>query len=132
LVKIISNLKINNPDAKILVIGDFNDNPKSKSIARLVTGYDLLNPMETLRSFTRGTAKHKRQWFLFDQILITKNFTTKREKGLHFESGNIFDEDFLKIFEGKYKGSPYRTYVGKKYKGGYSDHFPVYVTLKKT
>ncbi|MDB9961500.1 endonuclease, partial [Oceanihabitans sp.] len=32
---------------------------------------------------------------------------------------------------GKYKGSPFRTYAGKKYKGGYSDHFPVYITLKK-
>ena len=34
------------------------------------------------------------------------------------------------LYEGKYKGTSYRTYVGEKYKGGYSDHFPVYITLK--
>lgn len=128
--EIISNLKLHNPDAKIIVIGDFNDDPSSNSIKRLVSGFDLFNPMETLRSFTRGTSKHRRQWFLFDQIFISRNFSETKENGLAFEKANIFDEDFLRISEGKYKGSPFRTYVGKKYQGGYSDHFPVYVVLK--
>jgi len=50
---------------------------------------------------------------------------------LQFGEADIFDEDFLKSHNGKFKGTPYRTYVGKRYKGGYSDHFPVYITLKK-
>ncbi len=129
--EIISDLKLNDPDAKIIVIGDFNDDPSSKSIARLLSSFDLLNPIETLRSYTRGTSKYKRQWFLFDQILVSRNFYEKTKNGLQFEKANIFDEDFLKISDGKYKGSPFRTYVGKKYQGGYSDHFPVYVVLKK-
>jgi len=33
--------------------------------------------------------------------------------------------------KGKYKGQPFRTYIGKKYMGGFSDHFPVYIQLKK-
>ena len=40
---------------------------------------------------------------------------------------NIFDKDFLK----QYKGNPFRTYAGYKYKGGFSDHFPVYLNYKK-
>jgi hypothetical protein len=36
-----------------------------------------------------------------------------------------------KEWKGKYKGNPFRTYVGKWYQGGFSDHFPVYVYLKK-
>jgi len=74
----IDKVRAQNPEAKIIVMGDFNDDPFDDSV------------------------KHE-----------------------------IFDADFLKLYDGKYKGSPYRTYVGKKYKGGYSDHFPVYVTVKK-
>jgi len=129
--EIISSLRLQDKDAKIIVIGDFNDDPTSKSIERLVTGYGLFNAFETLRGYNRGTTKHNRQWNLFDQILVTANFLEKSANTIQFESSNIFDEEFLKRFEGKYKGAPFRTYVGKKYKGGYSDHFPVYITLKK-
>ena len=46
--------------------------------------------------------------------------------------GNIFDSEFLKQYKGKFKGVPFRTYVGLKYKGGYSDHFPVFIHLIRT
>ncbi|MDB2462950.1 endonuclease [Algibacter sp.] len=128
---VIDTLKKEDEDAKILVMGDFNDDPHSKSIKRLVEGSNLYNPMETLRSFTRGSVKHRRQWFIFDQILISTNFFKSSKNAFEFFKANIFDEDFLKIIKGLYKGSPYRTYVGPKYKGGYSDHFPVYIILKK-
>ena len=128
---IISSLRLEDEHAKIIVIGDFNDNPNNDSIKRLVEGYDLFNPMETLRSFNRGTVKHKRQWFIFDQVLISTNFFKSTQEGFEFFKANIFDEDFLKLFKGPFKGSPFRTYVGKKYKGGYSDHFPVYAIFKK-
>ncbi|GAA4889829.1 endonuclease [Flaviramulus aquimarinus] len=129
--EIISALRLKNADAKIMVIGDFNDNPHSNSIKRLVEDFDLFNPMETLRSYNRGTTNHNRQWNLFDQVLISTNFFKTSDHLFEFSSANIFDEDFLKLFDGKYKGTPFRTYVGKKYKGGYSDHFPVYAIFKK-
>lgn len=129
--EIMSSLRAVNEDAKIVVIGDFNDDPHSQSIKQLTEGFDLFNPMETLRSYNRGTSYHKRQWNLFDQILISTNFFKTSGTLFEFSSANIFDEDFLKLFSGPYKGSPYRTYVGRKYKGGYSDHFPVYAIFKK-
>ncbi|WP_298238702.1 endonuclease/exonuclease/phosphatase family protein [uncultured Algibacter sp.] len=129
--EIISSIRANNPDAKIIVIGDFNDDPSNNSIKRLVEGFDLHNPMETLRSFNRGTTNHNRQWNLFDQIFFSTNFFKSTRDKFEFSSANIFDEDFLKLFNGKYKGTPFRTYVGKRYKGGYSDHFPVYAIFKK-
>ena len=129
--EIISLLRLENEDAKIIIIGDFNDDPNSNSIKRLVEGFNLFNPMETLRSYNRGTTNHNRQWNLFDQILITGNFFKTSNHLFEYSSANIFDEDFLKLFNGKYKGTPFRTYVGKKYKGGYSDHFPVYAIFKK-
>ncbi|SFZ89755.1 Endonuclease/Exonuclease/phosphatase family protein [Flaviramulus basaltis] len=129
--EIISSLRLVNPDAKIIIIGDFNDDPSSNSIKRLVEAYSLHNSMETLRSYNRGTSNHNRQWNLFDQILISSNFFKTSDHLFEYSSANIFDEDFLKLFNGKYKGTPFRTYVGKKYKGGYSDHFPVYAVFKK-
>ena len=129
--EIISSLRLVNPDSKIIIVGDFNDDPHSNSIKRLVENYQLYNPMETLRSYNRGTSNHNRQWNLFDQILISSNFFKSSDHLFEFSTANIFDEDFLKLFKGKYKGTPFRTYVGKKYKGGYSDHFPVYAVFKK-
>ncbi|WP_372756323.1 endonuclease [Mariniflexile sp.] len=129
--EIITNLRLENPEAKIIVMGDFNDDPSNNSIKNLVNKSNLYNPMNTLRSFSRGSTMHNRQWNLFDQIIFSTNFFNTRPNKLEFKSANIFDENFLKLFKGKYKGSPFRTYLGTKYQGGYSDHFPVYVIFKK-
>lgn len=128
--EIINDLNTKDANAKILILGDFNDDPNSKSVSRLVNEHDLYNPMETLMSFSRGSLNHQLHWNLFDQILFTTNFFESQSGHHSFSKADIFDDEFLKQFKGKYKGSPFRTYVGRKYKGGYSDHFPVYVLLK--
>jgi endonuclease/exonuclease/phosphatase family metal-dependent hydrolase len=129
--EIISSLRLHDDDAKIIIIGDFNDEPASYSIKRLTEGFNLFNPMKTLRSYSRGTSKHNRQWYLFDQIFMTKNFLEYTPNTITYNSANIFDADFLKLHNGKYKGGPFRTYIGKRYQGGYSDHFPVYAIMKR-
>ncbi|MFD0795971.1 endonuclease [Maribacter chungangensis] len=114
-----------------MVMGDFNDDPTSKSIQSLLEGTTLYNPMEKLHfPKQRGSANYKNTWSLFDQILISHNFLNY-EKGTHsFSKADIFDASFLKEKIGKYKGNPHRTYAGSKYLGGYSDHFPVYIVMK--
>ena len=128
---IVSTLKENITNAKIIIMGDFNDDPASNSIEQLVANQGLFNPMETLLSIDRGTTSHNFEWNLFDQIIITHNFLERQSNTLRFVKADIYDADFLKQMVGKYKGTPYRTYVGKRYKGGYSDHFPVYMILNK-
>lgn len=128
---IIKKIKAENPDSKIIIMGDFNDDPSNKSVKQLVNNQGLFNPMETLISINRGTTVHNGQWNLFDQIIISTNFFESKRKSLRYVNADIYDADFLKQAEGKYKGTPYRTYVGKRYKGGYSDHFPVYIILNK-
>ena len=130
-VEIIGSIRDKNPEAKIMVMGDFNDDPFDNSIKHLVKEQGLYNPMDTLLSMHRGTTNRHKKWNLFDQIIITPNFFERKKNSLRFLKADIFDADFLKLYDGKYKGNPYRTYVGKKYKGGYSDHFPVYATVKK-
>ena len=130
--EIINLIKQRDNNPKIIVMGDFNDNPSNKSIKQLINSQDLYNPMETLLSFTKGSLNYRFQWNLFDQILFSTNFFEYKPNAHSFSRANIFDDAFLKQFKGKYKGTPFRTYVGLKYKGGYSDHFPVYIHLKKT
>lgn len=129
--EVISMLKEKNSEAKIVVMGDFNDDPESNSLKALEASHGLFNPMRTLLSNDRGTTSFNHSWNLFDQFLITHNFFERKKNVLRFVEANIFDADFLKEAEGKYKGTPYRTYVGKHYKGGYSDHFPVYMVISK-
>ena len=126
---IIESLKKEDENSRIIIMGDFNDGPENKSMKNLVNNQDIFNPMSTLKSPDKGSVSYKLEWNIFDQILFSTNFFER--DSLSFESAHIFDADFLKLFNGKYKGIPYRTYVGKKYKGGYSDHFPVYIILEK-
>jgi predicted extracellular nuclease len=129
--EIITSLRLNDADAKIIVIGDFNDDPNSTSVQKLVKNQNLFNPMEILLTRSRGTTSYQFKWNLFDQIFFSTNFFEVTPDTLSFDEANIFDNEFLKLFNGKYKGKPFRTYVGAKYKGGYSDHFPVYAIFKK-
>lgn len=130
LVCFMADIEASEPEPNYIVMGDFNDDPDSKSILALTENKGLYNPMEKLLTPHRGSASYRKSWMLFDQIMVSHSFLNY-EKGTHsFAHANIFDEHFLTEFKGKYKGSPYRTYVGRKYIGGYSDHFPVYIQLK--
>ncbi len=130
LKEFMAKIEITVESPNYIIMGDFNDGPSSESVKALMQSDRLYNPMEKLLSPERGSANYKRSWMLFDQILVSHNFFNY-QKGTHsFAHANIFDEDFLTEFKGSYKGTPYRTYAGRKYIGGYSDHFPVYIQLK--
>ena len=118
-------------NAKIIVMGDFNDNPTNISVKKHLVNDTFYNPMERLINTGNGTLNHKKKWHLFDQIIFSKNFIAVEKNKHSFKYAEVFDEHFLKEWKGKFKGNPFRTYIGKWYQGGFSDHFPVYVFLKK-
>ena len=113
-----------------IIMGDFNDGPSAESMQFLVNSKALYNPMLKLLSPERGSANYKRTWALFDQIIVSHSFLNYEKNTHSFAHANIFDEKFLTEFKGRYAGTPFRTFAGKKYLGGYSDHFPVYIQLK--
>lgn len=122
------------PDAYVVVMGDFNDTPTADNI-RLsldtrareseVKKSELYNPMVNLMSYKRGSLIFRKQWMLFDQILLNKTFLTEKTKIKPIKT-DIFDEPFLTTNINKMGAMPFRTFLGTKYVGGYSDHFPVY------
>lgn len=120
--------KENNP--KLIIMGDFNDDPTSLSVKNYLVTDNLYNPMESLFDRGIGTLCYNKKWNLFDQIIFSRNFfdETSKHTFLHAE---VFNKEWLKIRKGKLKGSPFRTYIGPWYKGGFSDHFPVYVYFQK-
>lgn len=120
-----------NANAKIIIMGDFNDNPSNISVKKHLVNNTFYNPMERLINTGNGTLNYKKTWHLFDQIIFSKNFFNNEKEKHSFKYAAVFDRYFLKEWSGKYKGNPFRTYIGKWYQGGFSDHFPVYVYLKK-
>ncbi|WP_456422200.1 endonuclease/exonuclease/phosphatase family protein [Lutibacter sp.] len=120
-----------NKNAKIIIMGDFNDDPSNTSVKNYLVNNTFYNPMERLINIGNGTLNYKKTWHLFDQIIFSKNFFNNEKEKHSFKYAEVFDRYFLKEWNGKFKGNPFRTYIGKWYQGGFSDHFPVYVYLKK-
>ena len=115
----------------IVVMGDFNDGPESPSVRLLDESPSLINPFRQVKRAGKGSAYFKGHWSLFDQILLSPAFFQGQSEGPAFRSAEIYAPRFLTRYRGKYKGSPFRTFSGKKYLGGYSDHFPVYVAFRR-
>lgn len=121
-----------NPEARVIVMGDFNDGPQSESVQTHLVKTDFYNPMLFLATKYEGSLNYNAEWFTFDQILFTNNFVRFYENPLLYDKSDIFNDVFLTEYSGRYKGNPFRTYAGKKYIGGYSDHFPVYSILERS
>jgi hypothetical protein len=78
-----------------------------------------------------GTYRYKGTWEMIDQALVSERLL-KGEKGLctDMEKFTIFKPDFLLTSDPQYPGSsPFSTYRGYKYQGGFSDHLPVILEL---
>jgi len=140
--QIIEKIKTNDSSAKIIIMGDLNDDPtnsslkkvlKTKAIKANVKDGDLYNPMEDM--FRRGqhTLVYRDNINLFDQIMFTSPFlTTKKDYSTYkmYKVG-VFNPKYLTTQTGKYKGYPFRSFSRNGFLGGYSDHYPVYIHLIK-
>lgn len=108
-----------------MVMGDLNDNPNGSSINLMVKESALYNPFKTLWILSKRSLCYNFQYNLFDQILFSTNFIDAKNSTLDCQSANVYNLEILTQYHGKYKGHSFRTYIGKKYKGNYSDHFPI-------
>ncbi len=137
--RIIDSIRRLHPVARIISMGDFNDDPRDASLKKMLNTVGikkhldsayLFNPMELLYQKGQGTLAYRDKWNLFDQFLVTPNVALDREHYFFWKVG-IFAPHYLKTDTGRFSGYPFRTYVGTTYQGGYADHFPVYLFLIK-
>ncbi len=129
--EVMTKIKEVDKASKFIIMGDFNDDPTSESINDYLITDDLYNPMKALYKEGNGTTTHFKEWHLFDQIIFSRAFFDVTKSKHTFLEAKIYKKRWLEIYKGKYKGSPFRTYIGPFYKGGFSDHFPVYAIFEK-
>lgn len=137
---IVDSLLTAEPTAKIVILGDFNDNPDDESTRYVLRASEKMEQAQesglynvTWNFWTKGigTICYQNQWSLFDQVIISRGLLGRQAGDLRYESMEIFNRDFLIQKEGKYKGYPFRTFSGNRFQNGYSDHFPVVLYLQK-
>lgn len=129
------------PDAKIIIMGDFNDTPESPCIREVLgakhrsetTENDLL-----VNLFARaedlgfkGTLKHQDSWSIIDQIIVTKSLINSELLHCTSSDAQIIHDPMLLTEDATYHGVKLnRTYLGPRYLGGFSDHLPVVLLLR--
>ncbi len=129
-----------NDKAKVVIVGDFNDQPIDESIAQDLGATDpLKNKSAGLYNLSlpwmnkeEGTLKYQGQWFIFDQIIVspglltaTNGLSAKPENATICKLPFLFEPD-----ETRGGRKLYRTYTGFRYNGGFSDHLPILLKLQ--
>jgi len=120
--------------SKILIMGDFNDEPNSLSL-KIITKADpaekKVNEFVNVSKSESGSYKYHGTWYLFDQILISDELLNSKS-GLKYrkDSYKVITNKFLLTDDLKYKGQrPASSWWGYKYQGAFSDHLPVVAIL---
>ena len=119
--KIIDSILATDSKAKIINMGDFNDNPTDKSIKPIlktvankskINSNELFNPTEKLYKKGFGSYNYRGKWDMLDQFMISSEPKYRQQ-------------------EGNYKHFPYRFWAGNNLLGGYSDHLAVRIEITK-
>ena len=130
------------PKAKIVIMGDLNDDPMNNSCANIlqarktreeVTPQGFFNTMWLKLENGVGSLAYQGAWNLFDQIIISEPLMNEKltsGKWCYWKS-QIFNKDFLTVQEGPDKGIPLRTHKGGVWQDGYADHYPTMIYLIK-
>ena len=139
--KIIDSLQNKYKNAKIITMGDFNDDPHDDSMKKILNAKKYIedvktngiyNPMEVILSDQGiGSNAYRDVWQLFDQILVTEPFLNKKYDSYQFYKAGVFNKSYLINKAGKYKGYPFRSFSWGSFTDGYSDHLPSYIYLIK-
>lgn len=130
-------------NARIIIMGDFNDEPTNKSVSQILNASnkrknnsyrDLYNLMYDSHNISgEGSVSYKDNWQMFDQIIVSQAlFSIGPAYYLTFSDGKVFrSEQVLVKDPSSEKKVINRTYIQDRYNGGISDHLPVYIILKK-
>ena len=136
LKKKIDNIYMGEPYARVIVMGDFNDNPSDTAVKNLIASVGnskdgkLVDLMAAFQKKKQFTLKYKDQSDVFDQFIVSQNLLdSKNQYYVRNYAARIFSPSWLLFNHPKYGLIPDRTYAGGKWVGGYSDHLPVYFDL---
>jgi endonuclease/exonuclease/phosphatase family metal-dependent hydrolase len=137
---VVDSLTLIDPKAKIVIMGDLNDNPTDPSVKKVLNAKakkkevgegGLYNTVANFYHRGIGSNAWRDTWSLFDQIIISEGLLNATNGGYYLYKAYVYNKKFLRQKKGHFKGYPFRSFGGDEYLGGYSDHFPVYMHLIK-
>jgi predicted extracellular nuclease len=129
--------------SNIIIMGDFNDEPDNDN---LFSALKVKNEFDTIQYGKlynlgwymknvkgMGSLKFQGKWGLIDQFIISGSLLMKSNSIYTTpDNAHVFNADFLSEKDETFIGSkPFRTSIGFKYNGGFSDHYPIYLDFFK-
>ena len=128
-------------NANIIIMGDFNDQPDNKSLRRTLDARSIQSSIRSDELYNlfyhspgeqdEGTYKYQGRWEVLDQFIVNGNLLKEGNRVKVKENdAHIYRAAFLLEEDERYFGEkPYRTNLGPRYVGGFSDHLPIYMDL---
>jgi len=121
IVAVVDSIRLHSATNKILVLGDFNDYAQDENLQYLLR-HQLVDVSAHAKGANgaKGTYKYKGVWDSLDHILCSETFKP------YFRQCQVMDAPFLLTTDDSYGGvRPFRTYYGRRYSAGFSDHLPL-------
>lgn len=122
----------------IIIMGDLNEGPDDYAVRDGLKAHpcasgdkrgdrELVTLMDTLAG---GSYKYQGLWDKYDQFVVSASFMNGTG-GTELSGTEIMRLPFLLTDDNDYGGvKPFRTYNGRRYQNGYSDHLPVKMRLR--
>ena len=129
LMQSVDSIRRIEPDAKIILMGDFNDYSNDKALKDLA-GRGFMEVSKGIKGLNYkktkvfGTYKYQGVWNSLDHIFLSDAVLQKVKNCFIYDAAWLLEEDA----QGGYK--PFRTYLGPKYHEGVSDHLPIVLQLR--
>lgn len=123
------------PKARIIIMGDMNDEPTNKSLRETLDAGSPdskskhVNLMIPDDAAGLGTYFYSGNWNMLDNLVVSNRLITGKRVYIVDQKGFIYSNDWMIFTNKNGDKTPNRTYVGNKYVGGVSDHFPVYFKM---
>jgi predicted extracellular nuclease len=123
------------PKARIIIMGDTNDEPINKSLYEILgakapdSGAKLVNLMFPDDLAGKGTYFYSGNWNMLDNLVVSDELISGKRIQIVDQKGFIYSNDWMIYTNKTGDKTPNRSYVGSKYVGGVSDHFPVYLKM---
>ena len=126
------------PNAKVILIGDLNDNPngdickvlKAKEHRSGLQPDELYSPWVEKYKNGAGTEEYHGEWYLTDQVLVSGGLVKSVNHKWQFYNDEIYKKDWVLYPGGRYKGFPHKSFTTTHvWDNGYSNHLPVLIYL---
>lgn len=126
--------------ANIVIMGDFNDHPDNKSLFQTLNAKSLRDDYfdtelynmfyHRMKETGFGSYFFQGRWEVLDQFIVSGNMLSKNNSiRVKNNEAHIFKPDFLLQTDRYGTKRPFRTHLGMRYIGGFSDHLPIYLDL---